>query len=109
MKSRTTATSARWQDRLPFRSVYVGKFFASHESVDHSKSQYRKGDCYTNTVEDSFSMFKRGMKGIYQHCGGQHLLRYLAECDFRYSTAPRWGSTIAFAPIAPCRVPLASG
>ncbi len=41
---------------------------------------------HTNTVEGFFSIFKRGMKGVYQHCGKQHLHRYLAEFDFRYST-----------------------
>ena len=40
---------------------------------------------HTNTVEGFFSVFKRGMKGIYQHCGHNHLNRYLAEFDFRYS------------------------
>ena len=39
----------------------------------------------TNTVEGFFSIFKRGMRGIYQHCSDQHLHRYLAEFDFRYS------------------------
>ena len=64
---------------------YVGKNFAIHESVDHSIGEYARGDVYTNTVEGSFSIFKRGMKGVYQHCGEQHLHRYLAEFDFRYS------------------------
>lgn len=40
---------------------------------------------HTNTVEGYFSIFKRGMKGIYQHCGEQHLHRYLAEYEFRYN------------------------
>ena len=61
----------------------IGKNFDSHEAVDHSKAQWRKGDCYTNTVEGSFSIFKRGMKGVYQHCGEQNLHRYLAKFDFR--------------------------
>jgi len=39
----------------------------------------------TNTVEGYYSIFKRGMKGIYQHCSEKHLHRYLAEFDFRYS------------------------
>ena len=38
-----------------------------------------------NTVEGLFSVFKRGMTGVYQHCGGKHLHRYLAEFDFRYN------------------------
>lgn len=47
----------------------------------------RKGNSliHTNTIEGFFSVFKRGMKGVYQHCGKKHLHRYLAEFDFRYS------------------------
>lgn len=55
-----------------------------HQSVNHQK-EYVSGDVYTNTAEGFFSIFKRGMRGIYQHCGEQHLNRYLAEFDFRYS------------------------
>jgi len=44
-----------------------------------------RGDVHTNTVEGFFSIFKRGMKGVYQHCGEAHLHRYIAEFDFRYS------------------------
>ena len=44
-----------------------------------------RGDVHTNTVEGYFSIFKRGMKGIYQHCAEKHLHRYLAEFDFRYN------------------------
>ena len=63
----------------------VGKEFASHERVFHGIKEYARGDVTTNTVEGYFSIFKRGMRGIYQHCGEQHLHRYLAEFDFRYS------------------------
>jgi hypothetical protein len=63
----------------------VGKEFAAHETVVHSKEEYARGDVTTNTVEGFFGVFKRGMKGIYQHCGEKHLHRYLAEFDFRYS------------------------
>jgi len=42
-------------------------------------------EIHTNTVEGFYSIFKRGMKGVYQHCGKQHLYRYAAEFDFRYS------------------------
>lgn len=59
--------------------------FASHDSVNHSKKEYVRGNTHTNTVEGFYSIFKRGMKGIYQHCGERHLHRYLAEFDFRYS------------------------
>jgi transposase-like protein len=62
-----------------------GREFAAHERVNHSNQEYARGDVTTNTVEGFFSIFKRGMRGIYQHCGEQHLQRYLAEFDFRYS------------------------
>lgn len=63
----------------------VGREFAKHERVNHSKDEYVRGSAHTNTIEGYFSIFKRGMKGIYQHCGEQHLQRYLAEFDFRYN------------------------
>jgi transposase-like protein len=63
----------------------IGAEFAEHEKVEHGKDEYVRGPIHTNTIEGSFSVFKRGMKGVYQHCGKQHLHRYLAEFDFRYS------------------------
>jgi transposase-like protein len=64
----------------------VGKEFAAHETVSHSRGEYVRGDVHTNTIEGFFSIFKRGMRGVYQHCGEKHLHRYLAEFDFRYNT-----------------------
>ena len=63
----------------------AGREFVSHESVNHSAKEYGRGLDQTNTIEGFFSIFKRGMKGVYQHCGDQHLHRYLAEFDFRCS------------------------
>jgi transposase-like protein len=63
----------------------VGEEFAAHETVKHSDYEYARGDVTTNTVESYFSVFKRGMRGIYQHCDEKHLHRYLAEYDFRYN------------------------
>ena len=82
----------------------IGADFASHDTVNHSKDQYvrywnevtdkRRPDgkplvvtttITTNTVEGYYSIFKRGMKGVYQHCAEKHLHRYLSEFDFRYS------------------------
>lgn len=63
----------------------LGKEFASHSTVNHGAKEYARGDVHTNTIEGYFSIFKRGMKGVYQHCGEQHLHRYLAEFDFRYN------------------------
>jgi transposase-like protein len=58
---------------------------SEHHSVHHSSGEYVRGDVHTNTVEGVFSIFKRGMKGVYQHCSEKHLHRYLAEFDFRYN------------------------
>lgn len=63
----------------------VGREFAAHETVVHSQHEYARGDVTTNTIEGYFSIFKRGMRGVYQHCSEKHLHRYLAEFDFRYN------------------------
>lgn len=64
----------------------IGKKFASHGRVVHSDNEYvRDGFIHSNTVENYYSIFKRGMRGVYQHCKEKHLHRYLAEFDFRYS------------------------
>lgn len=65
--------------------VHPGRQFAAHYTVNHSLKEYARDDVTTNTIEGFFGIFKRGMKGIYQHCSSQHLHRYLAEFDFRYS------------------------
>jgi transposase-like protein len=74
--------------------MYTYKYVAkeeglSHDTVIHSKDEYvrREGErlITTNTVEGFYSIFKRGMKGVYQHCKEKHLHRYLSEFDFRYS------------------------
>jgi transposase-like protein len=59
--------------------------FASHETVNHLEDEYVRGDVHTNTIEGFFSIFKRGMNGVYQHCSPRHVHRYLAEYDFRYN------------------------
>ncbi|HEV8015846.1 MAG TPA: IS1595 family transposase [Stellaceae bacterium] len=64
---------------------------AGHESVDHSKGEYVRGDVHTNTLEGFFSVFKRGLVGIYQHIEEQHVDRYLAEFDFRQNTRAKLG------------------
>lgn len=64
---------------------------AQHERVNHTAGEYVRGEIHTNTVEGYFSIFKRGMKGVYQHCSEKHLHRYLAEFDFRYSNRVKLG------------------
>jgi transposase-like protein len=66
----------------------IGQRFAGHGHTNHAAGEYVSRFnplVHTNTVEGSFSIFKRGMRGVYQHCSKKHLHRYLAEFDFRYS------------------------
>jgi transposase-like protein len=78
--------------------------FSAHKTVTHTAKEYARRDVYmiddetfgsesvhTNSAEGYFSIFKRGMKGIYQHCDEKHLHRYLAEFDFRYNHRVRLG------------------
>jgi transposase-like protein len=62
-----------------------GREFASHETVNHSVEEWVRGKAHTNTAEGFFSIFKRGMRGVYQHCSEKHMARYLHEFAFRYS------------------------
>lgn len=80
-------------DEAP-RYIGHGKRFAAHGSVNHAKDEYVSRDdatIHTNTVEGYFSIFKRGMKGVYQHASKRHLHRYVAEFDFRYSNRIKLG------------------
>lgn len=65
--------------------------FHRHDTVTHSSGEYVRDRVYTNTVESYFSVFKRGMRGTYQHCSEKHLHRYLAEFDFRYNNRKALG------------------
>jgi transposase-like protein len=71
-------------------TVYKGQS-EKHESVDHSKFEWARGDVHTNTLEGFFSIFKRGLVGVYQHMDNKHLDRYLAEFDFRMNTREKLG------------------
>ncbi len=67
---------------------YLKDHFAAHGTTSHGKGQYvdlEDRTVHSNTVEGYFSIFKRGMRGVYQFCGEQHLHRYLAEFEFRYN------------------------
>lgn len=71
--------------------IQVGQTFAYRGSVNRSAKEYVHGEDYTNTVEELFSILKRGMYGVYQHVSEAHLHRYLSEFDFRYSNRIRLG------------------
>jgi transposase-like protein len=86
LRSKLMTDEARYYEQ-------VGETFAGHEAVNHSANEYVRGTASTNTVEGVFSIFKRGMVGTYQHCGEQHLQRYLHEFDFRYSHRMKLGFT----------------
>ena len=64
----------------------TGKEFSGHGTVNHSINEYVRGKFWhTNTVENYFSILKRGITGVYQHCSAKHLKRYVGEFDFRYN------------------------
>ena len=66
----------------------LGKLFEGHSFTNHRRGEYVNRDnnyIHSNTVEGFFSIFKRGMKGVYQHCAHNHLQRYVTEFDFRYN------------------------
>ncbi|MDZ5698361.1 IS1595 family transposase [Chelativorans sp. M5D2P16] len=67
----------------------TGEEYADHKTTKHSAGEYVRYEdgavIHSNTIESVFSVFKRGMVGVYQHCGEAHLHRYLAEFDFRYN------------------------
>lgn len=76
--------------------IALNKSFAGHSFVSHGIGEYVNRDnkkVHTNTIEGFFSVFKRGMIGVYQHCGHNHLHRYTAEFDFRYNNRVRLGVT----------------
>jgi transposase-like protein len=71
--------------------AHLGKYFTEHDFVRHSAGEYGRDDIHTNTVEGFYSVFKRGMTGVYQHCSEKHLHRYVTEFDFRYNNRSRLG------------------
>lgn len=79
---------------------YVPILFYQHQRVNHSAGEYVRGTVHTNTIEGYFSIFKRGMRGIYQHRSKKHLHRYLAALDFRHTNRSATGIETASAPIS---------
>lgn len=89
------ARNVRRESRIMTDESPVYRFlplrFYAHERVNHRSGEYVRGRVHTNTIEGYFSIFKRGMRGIYQHCSKKHLHRYLAEFDFRYTNRSATG------------------
>lgn len=71
--------------------AHLNRHFAGHDFVRHGAGEYGRDKVHTNTVEGFYSVFKRGMKGVYQHCAEKHLHRYVAEFDFRYNNRVKLG------------------
>ena len=65
--------------------THLDRYFEDHDFVRHGAGEYVRGDVHTNTIEGYFSIFKRGMKGVHQHCAKKHLHRYASEFEFRYN------------------------
>ena len=89
--ARNVSTETRLMTDEASHYLSIGKPFLTHEVVKHGLGEYVRGERHTNTVEGFFSIFKRGMRGIYQHCSEKHLHRYLAEFDFRYTNRAACG------------------
>lgn len=73
---------------------HLSASFSAHGFTRHGAGQYVDYEnpmIHTNTIEGAFSIFKRGMKGIYQHCQKKHLHRYVAEFEFRYNNREALG------------------
>ena len=85
----TTTFTSTWKAPDAQKVDPVGKTVAAHYTVYHQGKEYGRWEngvsISTNIIEGSFAIFKRGMRGVYQHCAEKHLHRYLAEFDFRYS------------------------
>ena len=79
------STTVMTDDFKPY-AAFAGGDFADHQTINHSKREYVRGDVHTNTAENFFSIVKRGIGGVYQHVGKQHLHRYLNEFGFRYNS-----------------------
>lgn len=69
----------------------VGPYFASHETVDHSREEWVRGKAHVNTAEGYFGQLKRSIDGSHHHVSVRHLSRHLAEFDFRYNHRVRLG------------------
>lgn len=83
-ESHMMTDEARWYPE-------IGRGFAAHDTVNHKRQEYVRGPVSTNTVESFYAIFKRGMRGVYQHCSEKHLHRYVAEFDFRYNARSALG------------------
>jgi hypothetical protein len=85
LRTNVRRESALMTDEAQHYKAVRKEFAKESGAVAHHRDEYVRGEIHTNTVEGYYSIFKRGMKGVYQHCSEKHLHRYLSEFDFRYS------------------------
>jgi transposase-like protein len=90
LKAQVAKTARLMMDEAQFYKK-TGKHFASHESVNHSKQEYARGDVSSNTAESSFAILKRGLVGTFHSVSEQHRQRYANEFDFRWNTRQSLG------------------
>lgn len=84
MREQITPDSHIMTDKLSaYRSI--DEDFIKHETVDHQRKEYVRGEAHVNTLEGWFSLLKRGLNGTYHHVSPQHLDRYIGEFQFRYN------------------------
>lgn len=74
-----------------FNTSSITDLVEKHEYVNHGIEEYVRGNVHTNTIENYFSILKRGLNGVYQHCSKEHLKRYVGEFDFRYNYREKLG------------------
>jgi transposase-like protein len=84
MENADRASRLMTDERPAYRHI-GDRFAGGHETVNHGEEEWVRGEAHVNTTEGFFAVFKRGMRGTYQHCSERHLHRYLAEFDFRYN------------------------
>jgi transposase-like protein len=84
--SEHVATSSRLMtDELNLYRKPGKTFKGGHETVNHGRKEYVRGDVHSNTIEGVFSLLKRGVYGTYHSISKKHMHRYLDEFAFRYN------------------------
>lgn len=64
--------------------IKIGKQFAAHSHVNHSKREYSRGETHSNTAESFSSLLERARIGVFHYMSSRHLRRYLSEMEFRW-------------------------
>lgn len=69
-----------------FRSYRGVEMLYKHDYVKHKAGEYVRNAIHTNTLEGFWSLFKRGLNGIYHQISNKHMDKYLSEFSLRYNT-----------------------